>query len=191
MRWTRLAARMSRSAAQVLDQRELQRARPRPELADRERRDRLERGDEALQPLRVEAAGAATDQLERQRVDARRPGELVGRDGRKPPEERRRQIVVDVARRRRDDVEVVEQPLGRGRGRLAAPGVLGQRGVDVAQRRRWSSSRFRCARPWPRVRRSREKRAASRLAWSSNIGMPSSSMPSNSTPSAGDPVKEL
>ena len=46
--------------AQVIDQRELQRARPRPQLAHRQRRDRLEGGDESLQPLRVEPAGAAS-----------------------------------------------------------------------------------------------------------------------------------
>ena len=76
--------------------------------------------DEPLQPLRVETAGAGSDQLERQRIDARQPGEFVGGDARQPPEERRRQIVMDVARGGRDDVEVVEQPFGGRRHRLAA-----------------------------------------------------------------------
>ena len=31
-------------------------------------------------------------------------------------------------------MEVVEQPLGGGRRRLSAPGVVGERGVDLAQR---------------------------------------------------------
>jgi hypothetical protein len=78
-------------------QRQLQRARPGPELADRERGDGLEGADEALQPLRVEPARAGSDQLERQGVNAWESGELVGRDLRKPLEERRREIVMDVA----------------------------------------------------------------------------------------------
>ena len=85
------------SHAQMVEQRELQRARPGPELADRERGDGLEGADEALQPLRVEPARAGSDQLERQGVNAWESGELVGRDLRKPLEERRREIVLDVA----------------------------------------------------------------------------------------------
>ena len=73
------------------------------------------------------------DQLERHRVDARQAGELVGGDPRQPPEERRRQIVMDVAQRGDDDVEVVEQPLGRGRRGFAALGVVGQRRVDAGE----------------------------------------------------------
>ena len=90
--------------------------------------------DEPLQPLRIEAAGAATDELERHRVDARRAGELVGGDDWKAPVERARQIVPDVARRRRNQVEVVEQPFGCRRPLLAKPGVIGQRDVDLSQR---------------------------------------------------------
>ena len=105
--------------------------RPRPELADRQRRDRLERRDEPLQALRIEAAGAAADQLERHRVDARQAGELVGRDPRQSRKNAGRQVVVDVAERRDDDVEVVEQPLGGGRRRLSAFRVVGERGIDA------------------------------------------------------------
>ena len=121
------------SRAQMVEQRELQRARPGPELADRERRDRLEGADEPLQPLRVEPARARSDQLERERVNAGESGELVGGDARKPLEERRREIVMDVACGGRDDVEVVEQPFGGGRHRLL-PRVVGERRVDLAQR---------------------------------------------------------
>jgi hypothetical protein len=81
----------------MVEQRQLQRARPGPELADRERGDGLEGADEALQPLRVEPARAGSDQLERQGVNAWESGELVGRDLWKPLEERRREIVMDVA----------------------------------------------------------------------------------------------
>src|SRR5688500_9709735 len=51
--------------AQVFEQRQLQRARPRPQLANRQRRHRLECRDEAVQPLRVQIPRAAADQLER------------------------------------------------------------------------------------------------------------------------------
>ena len=120
--------------AQVLDERQLERARPRPQLAHRQRRDRLEGGDEPVQALRVETAGAAADQLEGQRIDARQSGEFVGRDPGQPPIERGRQIVADVAGGGRDDVEVVEQPLGGGRRLLAAPRVVGQGDIHVPQR---------------------------------------------------------
>ena len=126
---------------QLFDQRLLQRRRPGPELAHRQRRNRLECGDESVQTLRIEAPRAAPDQLERQRVDARLTGELVGRDARQPAEERRRQIVLNVAKRRDNDVEVVEQPLRRRRGRFAATRVLGQRLIDLAQRPRVSVQR--------------------------------------------------
>ena len=119
--------------AQVVEQRELERARPRPDLADRQRRDRLEGADETLQPLRVHSSRARSNELERQRVDAWKPGELVGSDAGQPPEEGRGQVVMDVARRGRDDVEVVEQPFGGRRHRLLT-GVPGERGIDVAQR---------------------------------------------------------
>src|SRR5262249_4291980 len=85
---------------------------------------------------RVEASRAAPSQLERQRVDARQTGELVGRDPWKPTEERRRQVVMNVAKRRQHDVEIVEQPLGRGRRRLSAFGVVDERGIDLSKRER-------------------------------------------------------
>ena len=69
-----LRARWSRAIGphpQVFDQRQLERARPRPQLAHRQRRDGLEGGDEAMQALRIEAAGAVPDELEGHRVDAR------------------------------------------------------------------------------------------------------------------------
>ena len=77
----------------------------------------------------------------------------------------------------RDDVEVVEQPLGGGRRRLAAPGILGQRGVDLAKHARVLVEPLQvraaaAARPPDRVRR-----AASRRACSSSGSIPSSSTP--------------
>ena len=164
------------SRAQVLDQRELQRRRPRPQLAHRQRRDRLKCRDEPVQPLRIEPAGAAANQLERHRVNARQAGELVGGDPRQPPEERRRQIVVNVAQRGENDVEVVEQPLRRRRRGFAAFGVVGQRRVDLAKARdvrEVLDMRAAAAPPAGETVNS----AASRLACSSSGSMPSSSMP--------------
>ena len=66
----------------MLDQCDLERAWPGPELADREGRDRLERSNEALQPLGVKTTRAATDQLARQGEDARLTRELVARNSR-------------------------------------------------------------------------------------------------------------
>ncbi len=86
-----------------------------------------------MQALRIEAAGAAPDELEGHRVDAGESGELVGRDPGQPPIERGRQIVADVAGGGRDDVEVVEQPLGGGRRLLAAPRGVSQGDIDVPQ----------------------------------------------------------
>ena len=115
-----------RPRPQVVDQRQLEHARPRPQLAHRQRRDGLEGRDEPVQALRIETAGAVADELEGHRVDAWKAGELVGRDPRQALVERRRQIVADVACRRRDDVEVVEQPLGRRRRLLAAARVFSE-----------------------------------------------------------------
>ena len=119
--------------AKVIDESQLQYAGPRPELADRERRDRLERRDEPLQALRVEPARARADELERQRVDTRQAHELVGSHAGQTLEIRRRQVVVNVARGRRHDVEVVEQPLRRRRHGLLMRVVRKLR-VEVAQR---------------------------------------------------------
>ncbi len=120
--------------AQVVEQRQLERARPRPQLADGQRRDRLERRDEAVQALRVEPARAVTDELQRHRIHAGQAGELVGGHRRQPSIERGRQVVTDVARRSRDGVEVVEQPLSGRRGAFPAAHVIGQVHVDVPQR---------------------------------------------------------
>ena len=57
---------------QVLDERQLQHARPRPQLADRQRRDALEAVEEAASSCwTIEAAVAVPDQLDGHRVDAR------------------------------------------------------------------------------------------------------------------------
>ena len=64
-------------AAQVLDERQLQHARPRPQLADRQRRDALVAVQELDQLLAIQPAVAVADQLDRDRVDAGLPGVLA------------------------------------------------------------------------------------------------------------------
>ena len=64
-------------AAQVFDERQLQHARPRPELADRQRRDALVAVQELDQLLAIEPAVAVANQLDRDRVDARLTGVLA------------------------------------------------------------------------------------------------------------------
>ena len=160
--------------AEVIDEGQLEHAGPCPELADRERRNRLERGDEPLQPLRVEPARARSDELERQRIHARQPGKLVSGHPRQALEVRRRQVVVDVTGRRRHHVEVVEQPFRRRRYRLL-PRVVRQLAYTSRSARMWSLSRRRWARALPLLRGAIESNAARRRACSSSISMLSSS----------------
>ena len=119
---------------QVLDERELQHARPGPQLADRQRRDASGScSRKRTQLVAVEAAVAVADQLDRQGVDARVAGVLARRELRQLAVVAARQVLADVADLRRDQVEVVEQPLRRRRDELAPVHVVGQRAVGVAQ----------------------------------------------------------
>ena len=74
--------------AQVLDQRELEHDRPRPELADGQRRHALVAVEELRQLRHVEPAVAVTQQLDGNRVDARIAG-LLARG-------QRRQLLVEL-----------------------------------------------------------------------------------------------
>ena len=58
---------------QVLDERQLEHARPRPELADAQRRDPLKARDEDGELLPIDAAVAMAQELDRHGVDARMP----------------------------------------------------------------------------------------------------------------------
>jgi hypothetical protein len=96
----------------VFDERQLQGARERPQLADRQRRDRLKGGDEALQALGIEARRTPANELRGEDVDPCLSAEIIGGEFRQAAEERGRQVAANVARRGRDDEVVVEQPLG-------------------------------------------------------------------------------
>ena len=121
-----------RACTQMIDERELQCAWPSPQLAHRQRGHGLEGADEPLHARRVEAAGTQANQFEGERVDAGQSREFVGGHLGQPPEECRRQVVVDITRGCRDDVEIVEEPLGRRRHGLLLR-VFSQRDVDLAQ----------------------------------------------------------
>jgi hypothetical protein len=87
-----------------------------------------------MHALRVEAARAAPNQLERHRIDARQTSEFIRRDPRKPLEKIWRQVVMDIAKGGENDVEIIEKPLGRGGRRLSTSGVVGQGRVDASKR---------------------------------------------------------
>jgi hypothetical protein len=119
--------------AEMIEQRQLQHARPRPQLPHRQRRHRLKGADETLQPLRIEPAGARPDQLQGEGIDARLSRELIRDDERQTLEEGAGEVVLNVPRGGGDDMKVVEEPFRGGRGRLAAR-FVGERLVDAAQR---------------------------------------------------------
>ena len=125
-----------RQAAQVLDQSELEHARPGPQLADRERRHRLVAVQEAQQLLPVEAAVAVADQLHGHGVDARVSRELARGELGQLAVVVARQVLPHVADLGGDQVVVVEQPLRRRGDELPAVHVLGHAEVRLAQHAR-------------------------------------------------------
>ena len=105
--------------AQVLDQRQPEHARPRPQLADGERRDRLVAVQEPHELLAVEPAVAVADQLHGHRVDARVAGALARRELGQLAVVAARQVLPHAADLGGDEVVVVEQPLRRRGDELA------------------------------------------------------------------------
>ena len=107
------AARLQRLGGQtseVFDERQLQHAGPRPELADRQRRDALVAVDEHRELLTVDPAVAVAHQLDGHRVDPRVARLLARCERGQLPVVGAGQMLVDVPDLRRDQVEVVEQP---------------------------------------------------------------------------------
>ncbi len=125
--------RLVREPPEVLDERELQHARPRPELADGERGDRLEGVQPAHELGAVEAAVAVADQLDRERVDAGVPRLLPRGELGQLAVVAAREVLADVPDLGGDEVVVVEEPLRRGGDELAAVHVAGERAVRLAQ----------------------------------------------------------
>ena len=118
---------------EILDERELQHARPRPELADGERSDALKAVEEKRELLNIEAAVAVPDQLNGNPVDACVARLLPNRERRQFAIVRARKILADVDDVGCDEVEVVEEPFGGGRYELTVVHILGKRMVRRAQ----------------------------------------------------------
>ena len=108
--------------AKVLDQRQPQHDRHRPQLAERERGDGLVGRDEAAQVLRVHPAVDVRDQLQRDVVDAGEAGQGTRHQARELPAVRPRQVQLRHADLLLDQVVVVQQPFARGRD-PQAPGL--------------------------------------------------------------------
>ena len=132
---TRLAChkRLFRQTPEVLDESELQHARPGPELADGQGSDGLVAVDEAEELRSVEAAVAMTDELDGHRVDAGVTGVLARSELGQLAIIASGQVLLDVPDLGRHEVEVVQEPLGGGRDLLALVHVVRQDSVPVAQ----------------------------------------------------------
>jgi hypothetical protein len=119
--------------SQVFDQRQLQHAGPRPELTDRQRRDALVAVDEHHELLTVDPAVAVAHQFDGHRVDAGVARLLARGERRQLAVVGAGQMLVDIPDLRRHQVEVVEQPFGRGGDELAGPEIVRQRAVRLAE----------------------------------------------------------
>ena len=102
-------------AAKILDERQAQHDGNGPQLPHLERRHRLVGRHEAGKALRVDPAVAVGDRLEREIVDARKPGGRAGRQARKLAAVALGQVPPGRADLLFDQVEVVEQPFRGGR----------------------------------------------------------------------------
>ena len=120
-------------AAQVLDQRQLQHAGPRPQLPDAQRRDALIGVHEAIEALGIEARVAETEQRDRHGVDARGARQLARRELGQLQIVGRREMALDLAHLALDQMKVVEQPFRCGRGRLATTDIGRERAIGQPQ----------------------------------------------------------
>jgi hypothetical protein len=101
-----------RDAPQILDQRQPQHQRQRPQFAQLERLDRLIRGDEAVQTGGIDASVDVRDQLQGDAVSARKAGGRATRQTRQFAAVRGRQQTPNRADLFFDQVEIVQQPFG-------------------------------------------------------------------------------
>src|SRR4029453_7000809 len=119
---------------QPFDQRELQEARPRPELADRQRIDGLKAVQEPPELFGIQSRIGMNNQIDSQQIDASMTdvgaacdsGQLCGMGGGQMPP-----YLADF---RRDQVEVVDQPTAGGRDELTGPRVFGEDSVVLLQK---------------------------------------------------------
>ena len=125
-----------RQPSEILDERELQHARPRPELPDRQRGDALIAVEKRREPRNVEPAVAVADQFDGNRVDAGFARVLPQRQRRELAVVGAREIPADVENVRRHEVKVVEEPFGRGRHEAAVVHVGREGAVHLAKHAR-------------------------------------------------------
>ena len=105
-------------APQVLREHEAKRDRERPELADRQRADRLIGGDEPAKGVEIDPAVGVGDVGPGDLVDARSSREGTADELRQLAVVTGGKVVADLPKLVFHDVEVVRHPFGRGRNRL-------------------------------------------------------------------------
>ena len=115
-------------APQILDQRQPQHQRQRPQLAQLERLDRLIGGDEAIEAGGIDAAIDMGNQLQGDAIGARKAGGRAARQTRQFAAVGRGKQPPDGADLLFDQVEIVEQPFG---GRLDAAALIGRRRHEI------------------------------------------------------------
>ena len=120
-------------AAQVLEQRQPQHARPGPQLADGQRRHGLVAGQEGDQLLAVEPAVAVTHELDGQRVGAHVADPVGGRQRRQLGVVAPRQVLAQRANLGEHQVVVVEHPLAGRRHVQPGAHVVGEQPVGLAE----------------------------------------------------------
>ncbi len=134
--------------AQLVDQRDPQHDRDRPQLADVEGDAALVGADVADERLQVEASGRVRHEIPRQREDARVAGVLPAGQLRQLEVVLARQILADGAHLILDDVVVVSQPVFRGdrlrgsrRGGQEVVGFVEELRILVEQRNQRAAAR--------------------------------------------------
>ena len=107
---------MHRKPPEIFHERDPERNRDRPDLADRERGDGLERAHESYERLYIEKAVEMRDERQRDRIYARIAGELARPDLRQFSVIFFREILANLANLVLDHMEVVDEPFRSRRG---------------------------------------------------------------------------
>ena len=110
-------------APDILDQAELQHARPRPQLPECERRHHLVGAHETGQAVQIEARVAVADEFEGHGVHPGHTGQLAHRQLGKVEVITLGEVLANLENLGLDEVEVVEKPFRRRSHRLPAPHV--------------------------------------------------------------------
>ena len=120
-------------APEILHQGQLDHARPRPQLADGERSDTLEVGQEFDQPRFIQPAVGMADQLDGHHPHAGLSPVCGSRHHGQRARIGAREIPSDVAQLRRDERKIIQQPVGRRHHELACAAVIGESAIRGAQ----------------------------------------------------------